>query len=117
MKSLNNAAELLTGVDTAALPHYTRARFEKAMASETFSVDGTKFSASMGMAGGEIDAADWIYATAFAGRSHGAFLAGYSGRIVQVDEDGRAIRVYDIGSVPRAIADTGDYLLTRGSTY
>jgi hypothetical protein len=46
----------------------------------------------------------------FAGTDQGAFLAGYSGKIVQVDSDGRPVRVYDIGSVPRRIVDTGDFL-------
>ena len=38
------------------------------------------------------------------------YLAGYTGRVVLVDENGKGVRVYDIGSVPRRIVDTGDYL-------
>jgi hypothetical protein len=30
--------------------------------------------------------------------------------VVLIDESGRGARVYDIGSVPRRIVDTGDYL-------
>jgi hypothetical protein len=30
--------------------------------------------------------------------------------VVLIDESGRGVRVYDIGSVPRRIVDTGDYL-------
>ena len=54
--------------------------------------------------------ADWIYATSFATGSDSVYLASYSGRVFLVDENGKGVRVYDIGSVPRRIVDTGDYL-------
>ena len=62
------------------------------------------------MRGGEINASDWIYAAGFAAHSDGAYLAGYSGRVILVDEQGMGTRAYDMGSVPRRIVDTGDYL-------
>ena len=34
----------------------------------------------------------------------------YSGRVVVVDENGEGLRVYDIGSVPQRIIDTGEYV-------
>jgi hypothetical protein len=63
--------------------------------------------------------ADWIYAANFARAGHGAFLAGYSGRVVEVDASGMPIRVYDIGSVPRHIAETPmhRYILTDTRLY
>ena len=64
----------------------------------------------MGVGVGELQAADWIYAAAFGGPGSGAYLAGYSGRVVEVDSAGVAVRAYDIGAVPRRIVDTGDYL-------
>jgi hypothetical protein len=110
MKALTGAAEILTGIDPASLPRYAGATFMKEIHGEAFKVGGLKFTVSMGLQVSEVHAADWIYAANFAGHSHGAFLAGYSGRIVQLDEDGQPLRVYDIGAVPRRIIDTGDYL-------
>jgi hypothetical protein len=110
MKALTGAAEILTGINPAAMPRYSGATFMKEMHRGTFDVEGLKFTVSMDMQVSEVHAADWIYAANFTGRSHGVFLAGYSGRIVQVDEDGRPVCAYDIGAVPRRIIDTGDYL-------
>ena len=56
------------------------------------------------------DSADWIYAAGFATSSDSVYLASYSGRVVLIDENGKGVLVYDIGSVPRRIVDTGDYL-------
>ena len=59
---------------------------------------------------GELFASDWIYAASFAAHSNSVYLASYSGRVVVVDENGEGLRVYDIGSVPRRIIDTGEYV-------
>lgn len=110
MKALTGAAEILTRIDRAALPRYTGATFAKEMNRQEFEVGATKFTVAMAMQVSEVNAADWIYAANFAGRSHGAFLAGYSGRIVQVDGEGEPVGAYDIGAVPRKVIDTGDHL-------
>ena len=112
MKALNLAAEVLTGVDVTTIPAYANATFvqELELEQSEFEVGGVKFSATMTMSVGEIEASDWIYAASFAAQSNSVYLAGYSGRVVLVDENARGLRVYDIGSVPRRIADTGDYL-------
>lgn len=110
MKSLSAAAEVLTGIEASSLPRYTGVTFVCEMDRTEFDVDGIRFTMSVGMHVGEIHASDWIYAAGFAARSHGVYLAGYSGRVVLVDEMGNGVRVYDIGSVPRRIVDTGDYL-------
>ncbi len=89
MKLLTGSAELLTGIAASGLPRYT----------------GTTFFREM-----ERDAADWVYAASFAASSDAVYLAGYSGRVVVIDENGEAMRAYDIGNVPRRIVDTGDYL-------
>jgi len=103
MTALIEAASVLLGVDSGDLDRSGRDTFVKDVHQEEMKVAG-------GIGGGAAQASDWIYAASFAGRSHGAFLAGYSGRIVQVDATGAPIRAYDIGSVPRRIVDTGDYL-------
>jgi len=110
MKALTAAAEVLTGVDANALPDYTGATFVREMERAEFEAGGIGFTMSIGMQVGEMHASDWIYAAGFAADSDAVYLAGYSGRVVLVDEKGKGVRVYDIGSVPRRIVDTGDYL-------
>jgi hypothetical protein len=75
-----------------------------------------EFTFSMGVS--ESYASDWIYA-ANLGKDGRAFLAGYSGKVVVVSPRGTPERVYDIGSVPRHIADAGGhlYILTDTRLY
>lgn len=101
---------MLTGLDATILPRYAGTAFVREIERRGFEAGGLKFTMTMEMQVGEIDASDWIYAASFAGNSDWVYLAGYSGRVVLVDENGEGVRVYDIGSVPRRIVDTGDYL-------
>ncbi|MCI0430651.1 MAG: J domain-containing protein [Rhodospirillales bacterium] len=110
MKALNAAAEVLSGIEASALPRYTGASFVREMERTKFEAGGVTVTMSIGLQVGEIHAADWIYSASFAACSDSVYLAGYSGRVVLVDENGEGVRVYDIGSVPRRIVDTGDYL-------
>lgn len=110
MKGLTAAAEVLTGVEASALPRYAGATFVREMERTEFEAGGLRFTVSIGMQVGEIHASDWIYAASFGANSDAAYLAGYSGRVILTDEEGQGVRVYDIGSVPRRIVDTGDYL-------
>lgn len=55
-------------------------------------------------------AQDWIYGAAFSAQGAGAFLATYSGKVVEVDGVGVPIRVYDVGTVLSEIVDAGDHL-------
>ena len=116
MQDLGAAAEVLTGVDASALGHYTGARYEQVMSASRIKADDLDCTIFMSMVGGEADAADWIYAASFAGHSREVFLAGYSGKVVHLDQAGLPLRVYDIGSVPRSIADTGDFLYVLTDT-
>ena len=59
---------------------------------------------------------DKIYATCFATGSDAVYLASYSGRIVLIDENGKGVQGYNIGSVPHGIFDTGDYLYLLSDT-
>ena len=110
MKAVNSAAELLTGIDPRALPRYANAKFMKEFSQQEFTAGNTEFTITIGMQGDERVAADWIYAASFSGRTHDVFLAGYSGKIVQVNGEGQPVRAYDIGAVPCQIIETGDYL-------
>ena len=55
-------------------------------------------------------AQDWIYEASFLSKGGGAFLATYSGKVVEVNDAGIPNRVYDVGSVPSEIVDAGNYL-------
>lgn len=110
MSALTAAAEVLTGIEASTIPRYTGATFVREMDRTEFEAGGVTFTMSIGMQVGEIHASDWIYAASFTANSDAVYLAGYSGRVVLVEENGEGVRVYDIGSVPRRIVDTGDYL-------
>ena len=106
-------------IEASALPKYTGAVFGQELHRSTIEAGGHTFTITMGIQAGEKFAADWIYAASFAGSSNGAYLAGYSGRVIEVNERGEGLRVYDIGAVPRQIIDTGThlYLLTNTRLY
>ena len=119
MRELTTAAGMLTGLETDALSEYTGARAFRELGRSQVEVQGAKVSVTFGIEIGESHAADWVYAASFAAQSDDAYVAGYSGRVVKVAKDGQGQRVYDIGSVPERIVDTGDYLylLTKTRLY
>lgn len=110
MKEITSAAELLTGLDLASLSAYTGVKYEKRLGQTNVQVGGQNFSISFSMQVSELHASDWINAAAFAGRSNEAFLASASGQIVQVSPTGDPLRVFQTGTAPHRIADTGDFL-------
>ena len=110
MKTLNLAAETLTGIEASSLPSYAGAEFIQERKTTEFEVEGYRVTMTMSLKAGELHVSDWIYAACYAAKADSAYLADYSGRVVKVDEYGEGVRAYDIGSVPRRIIDTGDYL-------
>lgn len=119
MKALTAAAEVLTGIDARDLPRFTDGIFEQELTREEFEAGGMSFTMRISSQRSEIHVSDWIYAAAFGAKSLSVYLAGYSGRVILVDEYGKAVRAYDVGSVPRRIIDTGEflYLLTDTRLY
>lgn len=124
-QELGAAMELLTGSDLSALSgqEVERVTYEQVLSTSRVSMpDGRggavdmEFTISMGVS--ESFASDWIYA-ANLGKDGRAFLAAYSGKVVMVSPRGIPERVYDIGSVPRHIADAGEhlYILTDTRLY
>ncbi len=124
-QELGAAMELLTGSDLSGLSgrEVERVTYEQVLSTSRVSVpDGRggaadmEFTISMGVS--ESFASDWIYA-ANLGKDGRGFLAGYSGKVVVVSTRGIPERVYDIGSVPRHIADAGEhlYILTDTRLY
>ncbi len=121
-QNLCAAMELLSGTDLSKLSgrEIERVSYEQVLRKSSVTLAGGRTVAvSISMQTGGAFGADWIYTANFARAGHGAFLAGYSGRIVEVDASGIPLRVSDIGSVPRHIAETPShrYILTDTRLY
>jgi hypothetical protein len=114
--------ELLSGADLSHLSgtETERVSYQQILhQSQVKFADGRTVTLTMTMGTGGAFGADWIYAANFARTGCGAFLAGYSGKVVEVDPSGIPLRVYDIGAVPRHIAETPShrYILTDTRLY
>jgi hypothetical protein len=121
-QNLNAAMELLSGTDLSELSgkDAERVSYQQILSKSSVTLPGGRtVTLSITMQMGGAFGADWIYAANFARAGHGAFLAGYSGRVVEVDASGTPLRVYDIGAVPRHIAETPShrYILTDTRLY
>ncbi len=109
MKALNSAVGLLTDLDLRILPGSGAATFVRDEDRSELGLRGSKVTVMFSI-GSELLACDWIYAADFAAHSNSVYLGGYGGRVVMADPDGEGLRVYDIGSPPKRIIDTGEYL-------
>ncbi len=127
-QELAAAMELLTGADLRGLDgrEVERVTYEKILRHERkeFPINGMPHGAhgldiTLSMAVSEKHAADWIYAANFGSSDNRVFLAGYSGKVVEVSDRGIPVRAYDLGAVPRQIIETGLhlYLLTDTRLY
>jgi hypothetical protein len=119
-QDLGAAMELLTGVDLSRLsgPEIERVTYQQALQHSSITLpDGIKVTMTIQVGGAF--GADWIYAANFGHAGHSTFLAGYSGRVIEVDASGIPLRVYDIGAVPRRVAKTPShrYILTDTRLY
>jgi hypothetical protein len=121
-QELGAAMELLTGGDLSHLSgsEIERVNYQQVLQHSLATLpDGRMAAFSVTLQVEGAFGADWIYAANFARAGHGTFLAGYSGRVVEVDTSGIPLRVYDIGAVPRHIAETPShlYILTDTRLY
>ncbi len=107
MKALNLAFEILTGVDPAALEfeEFATTSFVRTTPGTVFEVAGLRLHLNMP---GE-NPQDWVYAASFTGTSGGAYVATYSGKVILLSREGKAVTVYDIGTCPCEIVDNGRY--------
>lgn len=107
MRALNNAFELLTGVDpnTLGFEESDVTYFARTAPDHVIEAGGLRLEMTM-YAG---TPQDWVYAASFAADDGGAFLATYSGKVVRVSQQGQPEVVYDIGSCPSEIVDAGRY--------
>lgn len=121
-QALRRAFELLTGINVQGLgvKQTETITYQRVLHESTVTVPGGgSFGISFSLGVSEKGAADWIYAANFASTGNGAYLATYGGKVIQLAEDGTPVRVFDIGSVPRHIAETNGhlYLLTDTRLY
>ncbi len=110
MQEINEAFQILTGVDPGTIDidvEEQEVTFFRHKAPDYALEAGSIRLEIWGPSG---PAQDWIYGASFLAHGAGAFLATYSGKVVEVDGSGVAVRVYDFGTVPNEIVDAGDYL-------
>lgn len=107
MKALNGAFEVLTGVDpnTLEFEESDVTYFARTAPDHVIDVEG--FRLEITMTGGSPQ--DWVYAASFGASDGAAYLATYSGKVILVSREGRALAVYDIGTCPRQIVNVGRY--------
>jgi hypothetical protein len=118
-QDLGAAMELLTGVDLSHLSgsEIESVAYQQILHKSSVNLpEGLKLTISMTLRVGGAFGADWIYAANFAQGGYSTFLAGYSGRVVEVDPAGIPLRVYDIGAVPRQVAKTSSHLFILTDT-
>ena len=111
-QDLGAAVELLIGADLSRLSarQVEQVTYQQVLHRESIVVGGQSLTLTFAMQLTGAFGRDWIYAADFAGMGHGSFLAGYSGRVLEVNESGLPGRVYDIGAVPRQVVDSPPYL-------
>ena len=116
MQRLNEAFRVITGVDPDTLElDYQESEityFRKE--GPDLVIDSGGIRIEVNLPGGQ--AQDWIYAASFKTIGQGAFLATYSGKIIEVDSNGRPLKVFDVGTVPEQIVDTENFLYIRTAT-
>lgn len=116
MQEINEAFQILTGLDPAMIDIEAEEAdltfFRRESADHVFEAGPIRVE----IWGSSGPAQDWIYGASFSGHGSGAFLATYSGKVVEVDGAGVPLRAYDVGAVPKEIVDTGDYLCFLTST-
>lgn len=108
MQRLIAAAELLTGVDIHSLSGMENEEHMKVVHQSDSFLFGYQLT--------PLDAYEWIYAAHFAGLTDKVLIGSYSGRIIVLNREGKELFMYDVGTVPRFLADNGDYLYILTNT-
>lgn len=116
MQKINEAFEILTGIDPEQV------NFEVEESEITFFrrtapdhvIDAGGFRLEITIQGGSPQ--DWVYGASFLSHGGGAFLATYSGKVIEIDSSGKPILIYDVGSIPDEMVDAGRYLYILTAT-
>jgi len=115
MQEVNNAFELVTGIDPSTLDvnvSESEMTYFHKEPSSSFSVGPIKLEITL--IGGNPQ--DWVYGASFDSTGEGAFLASYSGKVVRIDNTGLPLRIYDLGSIAEEITEAGEYLYLKTLT-
>ena len=107
MKEFNGAFEVLTGVDpnTLEFEESDVTFFARTGPDYVVEVEGIRLEMTMT---GSVPQ-DWVYAASFAASGGSAYVATYSGKVILLSGNGEPLVVYDIGTCPTEIVDTGKY--------
>ncbi len=114
MKSVNKAFELLTGVDPTTLEFGESDKTYFARTEPDQVVEVADIHLEITITGDTPQ--DWVYAASFAAADGGAYIATYSGKVIHLSREGSPVAVYDVGTCPSEIADTGRYAYFLTST-
>jgi len=110
MQEINEAFQILTGVDPEMIDievEESEVTYFRRKAPDQV-IEAGPIRLEIWVPSGS--AQDWVYGASFLAHGAGAFLATYSGKVVEVNGAGVPVRVYDVGTVPYEIVDAGDYL-------
>ena len=116
MQNINDAFEVLTGikpedinfdVDDSKITF-----FKRTTPDHVIDINGIQFGLSINIGTPQ----DWVYGASFKSNGSGAFLATYSGKIIEIDSFGKPILIYDVGVVPDEIVEANKYLYILTTT-
>lgn len=116
MQKINEAFSTLTGIDPETLAvgedqsdkvFYRKTKPDLEIKAAGISI---QITSNMGYA------QDWIYEACFSSESDNVFIGTYSGKIIELDNLGNPLEVFDIGTVPDQIIESGQYLYISSNT-
>lgn len=116
MQKVNEAFSTLTGIDPETLAvgedPSDEVFYRKTKPDFEFTVEDIYFQMTSNLG----FAQDWIYEACFSSESDNVFIGTYSGKIIELDSLGNPLKVFDIGTVPDQIIESGQYLYISNST-
>lgn len=120
MRELNRFFSVLTGIDPRQLDLKIHDQ-EVVSFKRTKAAPGVKVDVGGGVTleisfGPDRPALDWIYAANFCSSSNSVYLGSYAGKIININEDGIAQYVIDVGNTPRKILEIDGYLYITTDT-
>ncbi|MCK9454735.1 DnaJ domain-containing protein [Sulfurimonas sp.] len=116
MQKINGAFETLTGINPETLAieedQSDEVFYKKTKPDFEFTVKDVSYQINSNLG----FAQDWIYEACFSSESKNIFIGTYSGKIIELDSLGNPLKVFDIGTVPNQIIESGQYLYISNST-
>lgn len=116
MQKINEAFETLTGINPETLAteedQSDEVFYKKTKPDFEFTVENISFQMTSDLG----FAQDWIYEACFSSESENVFIGTYSGKIIELDSLGNPLKIFDIGTVPDQIIESGQYLYISNST-